>query len=353
MADFVAKLPKTELHVHLEGSVEPETLHELDPETPVEEFRALYSYPDFDGFLKAFGAVSKRLRGPEDYALITRRLLERLEAQNVQYAEIIIAGGVVLWKGHDFGPIFEAVRDAARESAIEVRWIVDAVRQFGVEHVMRVAELAAERVGDGVVAFGIGGSEERGPAEWFGEIFAFAKRAGLRLTAHAGEGTSPESVRAALRLGAERIGHGIAAAQDPELMRELRDRDIPLEICVTSNVVTGAVKRLEDHPVRRLYDAGVPITLNTDDPAMFGCTLTGEYRLAHERFGFSEAELRGIAENGFRYAFGGRIDRERVEELVASASMLEPMGAPDLRDSMDMPDRTGSHNGSVAGDRDS
>jgi aminodeoxyfutalosine deaminase len=305
MDDFLAELPKAELHLHLEGSVEPETLHELDPATGLEEFRALYRYADFDAFLKAFAAIGKRLRTPGDYALVARRLLERLEAQNVRYAEIIVAAGVVLWKGQEFGPIFDAVREAARESTVEVRWILDAVRQFGAEHVRKVAELAAERVDQGVVAFGIGGSEERGPAEWFGDAFAFAKSAGLRLTAHAGESMGPESVWAALGLGAERIGHGIAAARDPELMRHLRERDIPLEICITSNLVTGVVARVEDHPVRRLYDAGVPITLNTDDPAMFGCTLTGEYRLAAKQFGFSEDELRGIAENGFRYAFCG------------------------------------------------
>jgi len=304
MDDFLRQLPKAELHLHLEGSVEPETLHELDPGTSLEECRAFYSYPDFDAFLKAFGAVGKRLRAPEDYALVTRRLLERLAAQNVRYAEITLAAGVVLWKGEEFAPIFEAVAEAARGSPVTVRWILDAVRQFGVEPAMRVAELAAERVDRGVVAYGIGGSEERGPAAWFTEVFAFARRSGLRLTAHAGESMGPESVWAALDLGAERIGHGIAAARDPELMRYLRDRDIPLEICITSNLVTGVVKRFEDHPVRALYDAGVPIVLNSDDPAMFRCTLTGEYRLAAQAFGFSEAELRGVAANSFRYAFG-------------------------------------------------
>jgi aminodeoxyfutalosine deaminase len=302
MADFVSEMPKAELHLHLEGAVEPETLHELDPSTPVEEFRALYQFPDFDGFLKAFGEVGKRLRGPEDYALATRRLLEKLASQNVRYAEIILAAGVVLWKQQEFAPIFDAVREAAQGSPVEVRWILDAVRQFGPEQGMRVAELAAERVGQGVTAFGIGGSEERGPAIWFSEVFSFAAKAGLRLTAHAGETGGPASVWAALRLGAERIGHGIAAAEDPALSQHLRERNIPLEISITSNLVTGVVKRLEDHPIRRLYDAGVPIVLNTDDPAMFGCTLEGEYRLA-QRLGFSEAELRGIAENGFRYAF--------------------------------------------------
>jgi adenosine deaminase/aminodeoxyfutalosine deaminase len=304
MDDFLRALPKAELHLHLEGSIEPETLYELDPSTPIEEFRALYRYADFNAFLQAFGAIGKRLRTPEDYALITRRLLERLQAQNVRYAEIIVAAGVVLWKGQKFAPIYEAIRDAARGSAVEVHWILDAVRQFGPEHVRAVAELAADRVDDGVIAFGIGGSEERGPANWFRDTFAFAKSAGLRLTAHAGESMGPESIRAALALGAERIGHGIAAAQDADLMRELRERDIPLEVCITSNLVTGVVARIEDHPVRRLFDAGVPITLNTDDPAMFGCSLTNEYALAARVFGFSEAELRGIAANGFRYAFG-------------------------------------------------
>ena len=300
MDDFVAALPKAELHLHLEGSIEPETLRELDPSG---DFTCLYQYSDFDAFLRAFGVVGKLVRGPQDYALITRRLLDCLAAQNVRYAEIIIAAGVVLWKEQNFGPIFDAIREAAADSPVKVRWILDAVRQFGAEHALQVAELAVERRDQGVVALGIGGSEERGPAEWFHDAFAFAQREGLHLVAHAGESTGPESIWAALDLGAERIGHGIAAATDPELMRYLCDRDIPLEICITSNLVTGVVKRLEDHPVRRLFDAGVPLTLNTDDPAMFRCTLTGEYRLAASQFGFTESELRGIAENAFRYSF--------------------------------------------------
>ena len=291
LENYVRAAPKAELHLHLEGSVEPETLHELDPSTPLEELRTLYEYADFDAFLKAFGAVGKRLRTPADYGLITRRLLERLAAQNVRYAEIIIAAGVVLWKEQEFGPIF------------------DAVRQFGVEQARMVVEWAAERQDRGVVAFGIGGSEARGPAELFGEVFAFAKREGLRLVAHAGEGTSAASIRAALDIGAERIGHGISAVEDESLMRELRERDIPLEVCVTSNLVTGVVKRLEDHPVRRLFEAGVPIVLNTDDPAMFRCTLVGEYELAMRQFGFSEAEMSTVAQNGFRYAFDEKQSR--------------------------------------------
>src|SRR4051794_924925 len=303
MDDFLRQLPKAELHLHLEGSVEPETLYELDPSTPIEELRALYEYADFDAFLKAFGAVGKRLRTPADYGLIARRLLERLAGQNVRYAEIMIAAGVVLWKGQEIGPIFDAIVEAAQGSEVETRWIFDAVRQFGVEPAMQVAEWAAERQDRGVVAFGIGGSETRGPAEWFKEVFAFARREGLRLHAHAGEGTSPQSIWSALEIGAERIGHGISAVEDEALMLHLRERGIPLEICVTSNLVTGVVRRVEDHPVRRLFDAGVPIVLATDDPAMFRCSLVGEYELVVREFGFGEAEVRGVVENGFRYAF--------------------------------------------------
>lgn len=303
MADFPVDFAKAELHLHLEGAVEPETLHELDRATPLEELRELYRYADFDGFLRAFGAVVKRLRTPEDYALVTRRLIEKLHAQNVEYAEITLSAGVVLWKEQDFAPIYRAVQAEAARGPVKVAWILDAVRQFGPELAQQVADLAVERVGEGVVALSIGGSEERGPARWFRDVFAFARDNGLRLLAHAGEAAGPESIRAALEIGAERIGHGIAAAQDEELMALLRARQIPLEVCITSNLVTGVVKSLQEHPVRRLFDAGVPLTLNTDDPAMFACTLTGEYALAARAFGFTEAELRQVAANAFRFAF--------------------------------------------------
>jgi len=303
MDDFLRDLPKSELHLHLEGSAEPETLYELDPSTSIEEYRALYHYTDFDAFLRAFGVVGKRLRSPADYALVTRRLLERLAAQNVKYAEIIVAAGVVLWKEQQFAPIFDAVHAAAEGSPVRVRWILDAVRQFGAEQAMQVAELAVERREQGVVALGIGGSEERGPAVWFKDAYAYAKDAGLHLHAHAGESMGPESIWDALALGAERIGHGITAIRDPRLLDRLRERDIPLEICITSNLVTGVVARIEDHPVRRLFDAGVPIVLNSDDPAMFRCSLSGEFELAARQFGFTESEMRAIAANGFRYAF--------------------------------------------------
>lgn len=303
MRDFYHDLEKAELHLHLEGAIEPETLCELEAGLSVEEVRRRYRYTDFLGFIEAFKWVAGHLRRPEDYALAARRLIGRLAAQNVRYAEITVGAGVILWRGQEFAPIWDALRDAVAEAPVRVRWVLDATRQFGPEPGMQVARLAAERVGEGVVAYGIGGIEGQGPVEWFADVFAYARGAGLRLTVHAGETCGPESVWGALRLGAERIGHGIRAADDPALVEWLREHDVPLEVCISSNVATAAVPRLEDHPVRRLYDAGVPIVLGSDDPAMFHTSIAQEYELAARQFGFTEEELRGIAENGFRYAF--------------------------------------------------
>src|SRR5260370_4398657 len=183
-------LPKAELHLHLEGSIEPETLLELAPGS---EF-APYEFAGFAGFIESFKRVTGYLRSPADYGLITRRLLRSLERQNVRYAEITLSAGVVLWRKQDFAAIYDSVREAAAESSVTVFWILDAIRHFGTAPAMEVARLAAERVKDGVVAFGIGGDETRGPAEWFRDVFAFARQQGLRLTPHAGETCRPESI---------------------------------------------------------------------------------------------------------------------------------------------------------------
>jgi len=297
------ELPKAELHLHLEGSVTPDLMRELAPALSAEETTARFGFRTFAGFLECYKWVVEHLRRPEDYALVARRLLASLARQNVRYAEITLSAGVILWKKQEFAPIYDAVEREAAASSVSVRWNLDAIRHFGREHAMQVAELAAERIGNGVVSFGIGGDEVRGPAEWFREVYKFAKASGLHVTAHAGEAAGPESVWGALRLGAERIGHGIRAVDDPALVRHLRDHNIPLEICISSNVATGAVESLRAHPVRRLYDAGVPIVLNTDDPGLFNTTLEREYDLAEREFGFSEAELAQMVENGFRYAF--------------------------------------------------
>lgn len=297
-------LNKAELHVHLEGSVTPETLCEIEPALSLDEIRMHYEYEDFLGFLQSYKWVNLHLKTPADFGLITRRLLEDLARQGVRYAEINISAGVLLWRGLELAPVFEAITEAAQGGPLPVRFLFDAVRQFGLEHVWSVARAAVELKGQGVVGFGVGGDEAGGPAELFREVFQYARANGLRLAPHAGETVGPASVWAALECGAERIGHGIRSIEDPVLVRHLRDRQIPLEVSISSNVCTGAVGSLREHPVRRLYDAGVPVVLNTDDPPMFHTTLVREYEIARDEFGFGEADLRALAENGFRFAFG-------------------------------------------------
>jgi adenosine deaminase/aminodeoxyfutalosine deaminase len=297
----------TELHLHLEGTVDRETLMMLDPCVSRETVDAAWGFNSFAGFIECFKFVAQRIRGPRDYALIVQRMMENLARQGVEYAEVTLGAGVVLWRGFHFTTVWRAIRDAQKEAGkqwpVKIAWNLDAIRQFGPDHVMAVARVAADCVGDGAVSFGIGGDEVAGPALQFRDAYRYAKDAGLRLTAHAGETDGAESVKAALEIGAERIGHGIRAVEDPDLLRRLREEQIPLEVCITSNLRTGAVSSLNAHPVRRLFDAGIPITLNTDDPGLFDCDLAGEFRLAREVFGFSEAELETVRANAKRYRF--------------------------------------------------
>jgi aminodeoxyfutalosine deaminase len=297
------ELELRELHLHLEGGIQPETLREIDPALTLEEIARETSSTDFAGFIKSYVWVNRKLRSPRDYAIAAKRLFQHLESQGVSYAEVTLSAGVVLWKQQDLGAVFDAVSREAERSCVDVRWILDATRQWGADAARPVFDFAAEHIQDGVVAIGLGGFEAEGPAHWFRDLYAHARDRGLRLTCHAGETTGPESIWDALDIGAERIGHGIRAIEDPHLVEHLRDRRIPLEVCITSNVRTGAVGSLKEHPVRKLFDAGVPVTLNTDDPALFECTLKSEYALAAAAFEFTWEELDKIAGNARTFAF--------------------------------------------------
>lgn len=309
---FLHSLLKAELHLHLEGAIEPATLLELrhrhgEETATLAEVEPLYQFTDFAGFLLAFKDITAHLLTPDDYELITYRLMERLKSQNVLHAEVTVSAGVCLWRKQDFAAIFEGLergrQRGERDFGISLLWIFDAIRQFGAEKAQRVLDLAIQFRDRNVVAFGIGGDEIKGPPELFAAVFARAADHGLHLTAHAGETAGPESIWGALNLKAERIGHGLTAEQDPELMDELARRQIPIEICVTSNLRTACCSQLAVHPVRRYFDQGLMLTLNTDDPAMFRTSIVEEYQLVQEHFSFSNDHLRELARNSFEASF--------------------------------------------------
>src|SRR5579859_6073240 len=324
---FIHALPKAELHLHLEGSVDPVTLAELSRRnnTPMptannrydvagsgdvlseEDVQRLYSYRDFQGFIQAFKSVTERLRSPEDYEMVTYRLMQKLKQQGVVHAEVYVSVGVVRWRGQEFEPLFEGMERGRergqRDFGVSLLWIFDAVRHFGPEAAAEVFNLAARLRERNVVGIGIGGDEARGPAEGFRDLYKKAADNGLRLTAHAGETTGPESVWGALNIGAERIGHGLSAASDPELMEVMAQKQVPVEMCITSNLRTGVCKELQDHPVKKFFDEGLMVTLSTDDPAMFQTSLNKEFEIAQQEFSFTEEHLRELARNSIEASF--------------------------------------------------
>lgn len=321
-SSFIRQLPKAELHLHLEGAVEPATLLELrrqhGEQATLAETESLYRYTDFGSFLMAFKEVSAHLRGPDDYELVTYRLMQQLKDENVLHAEVYVAVGVCLYRKQDFAAIFEGLERGrargARDFGVSLLWIFDATRHFGVEEAQKVFELAARYKNRHVVGVGLGGDEVKAPPELFRSVYAYAQDHGLHLTAHAGETGPPESIWGALNLHAERIGHGLTAAQDPDLVEELAYRQIPVEICITSNLRTGVCKSSADHPVKNYFDQGLMITLNTDDPALFGTSLAREYQFAQATFGFTEEHLRELARNSFEASF---LSAEKKLELLS------------------------------------
>ena len=315
---FVRRLPKAELHLHLEGTVTPATLvelsrrHDAAPIT-LPEAEAPYHFTDFTGFLLAFKAVSERLITPEDYELAAWRMAQHLAEQGVVHAEVYISVGVIYhWRNPDpdcFDPILAGLECARLRSENELGltlfWILDAVRHFPLDEAEKVFRKAAQlRVSHpSVIGIGLGGDERRCGSEPYREMYVRAREAGLRLTNHAGETTGPEAIWEALSIGSERLGHALSAIQDEKLVRELKARNTCLELNPTSNVRTGVCSSFAAHPLRRYFDAGLLLTINSDDPAFFGSDLANEYLLAHSEQQFSRAELRELAANSIRASF--------------------------------------------------
>jgi aminodeoxyfutalosine deaminase len=318
LPDRIASLPKAELHLHLEGSIQPATVCALTSRHGVamteEEVRQRYAYANFPEFIEAFKWVTSFLSEPQDYALIARDLAEHLLTQNVAYTEVTLSIGVMLLRKQRPEPNFEAILRATESfesRGLRFRWVFDAARQFGAAAAMQVVESARRCDSKAIVAFGIGGDELSVPTVAFRPVFERAAQLGLHRLMHAGEVGGPDKIREAIELlGAERIGHGIAAINDPALMDLLVHRNIPLEICPASNLRTGALARqlqreelrIEDHPLPQLLRHGIPVVLSTDDPAMFHTTLREEYENA-ARMGLREEELTKLVDMGFAYAF--------------------------------------------------
>jgi aminodeoxyfutalosine deaminase len=332
---IVDALPKAELHLHLEGSIRPETAVELaarhGTKLTKEEVAARYRYTGFAGFIDTFKWVTSFLRDPQDYALITRRLLEELVRQNVVYAEIIVSAGVMLRRMQNIDANFAAIREISQVvsfNRLRTAWIFDAVRQFDADAAKEVARCAAKLHSSGVVAFGMGGDELSLPTANFRAAFDLARDAGLHIVCHAGEIGGPAYVREAIEiLGAERIGHGIAVMNDPALAEFLAMRRIVLEICPTSNVSTGALARqlgksqasLADHPLPKFIERGIPVTLSTDDPGLFHTDLLTEYSHAVS-LGLSNKQLLQLAQQSFDAAFLSPLEKRQLHEQFQSAA---------------------------------
>lgn len=304
---FIDRMPKAELHVHLEGSIDLSTVKKL-AEVCGETVDEMYHYNNFRGFLSTYKKVCQLLRRLEDFELITYEMLTRLAEQNVRYAEVFISPSIHWRGGLPMDKVLENVyngRDRAFVNfGIETKFIFDAVRQWGVKDVDYMVDLAIENMGEGVVGIGIGGDEIAAPPELFAQAYERAKRRGLGLTAHAGEVAGATSVWNAIKfLKVDRIGHGIKSEEDTNLLRYLAEKQVPLDLCPTSNLRTGAIQSIEEHPIRKFFDAGLFITLNSDDPAIFSTTLTEEYLLLADRFGFTTSEIKTLVLNSLHASF--------------------------------------------------
>jgi adenosine deaminase len=318
------RVPKVELHLHLEGAIPHEALWELlckyggDTEVPDQEaLRRRFEYRDFGQFIETWVWKNQFLREYEDFTCVSAAMARRLADQNIHYAEVFYSPADFQARGLETQSLTLAIRRGlSQASGTRVALIADLVRDSGPASVFRTLSEISEVRDLGIIGIGIGGSEHKFPPEPFEAVFAEARRRGFGTTAHAGEAAGAKSIWGAIRkLRVDRIGHATRAEEDESLIEFLVEHQVPLEMCPISNLRTGVVRAYEDHPVRRFFDRGLIVTINTDDPAMFGNTLAEEYRLLAERFGFSRKEIRRLILNGIRAAW---LSSEKREELTAT-----------------------------------
>ncbi|MFY1620699.1 adenosine deaminase [Micromonospora sp. WMMD736] len=334
LTTFIAGLPKVELHVHHVGSASPRIVAELaarhEGNTPVpadpDALAGYFEFRDFAHFVEVYLSVVDLIRDPDDVWLLTHEVARELARQQVRYAELTITPYSHVRRGIPAPAFCEAIEDARKRAAadfgLDLRWCFDIPGEAGLPAAEETLRIALDERPDSLISFGLGGPEIGVPRPQFRPYFDQARAAGLRSVPHAGETTGPQTIWDALHeLGAERIGHGISAAQDPELLTYLAERQIGMEICPTSNVRTRAVASLDEHPLPRLVEAGLLVTINSDDPPMFGTTLNDEYAVAARLLGAGPGELAELARNAVIASFLDPAGQQRIiEEIDAYAA---------------------------------
>jgi aminodeoxyfutalosine deaminase len=326
---FIAGLPKVELHVHHVGSASPRIVAELaarhEGRSPVPADPAAladyFAFRDFAHFIEVYLSVVDLIRDQEDVWILTHEVARELARQHVRYAELTVTPYSHVHRGIPAPAFCEAIEDARKRAeadfGIELRWCFDIPGEAGLPAAEETLRISLEERPDGLISFGLGGPEIGVPRPQFKPYFDRARAAGLRSVPHAGETTGPQTVWDALRdLGAERIGHGISAAQDPELLAHLAEHRIGMEVCPTSNVRTRAVATIEEHPLRRLVDAGLLVTINSDDPPMFGTTLNDEYAVAARLLDVGPEGLAALARNAVTASFLDPAGKQRISAEI-------------------------------------
>jgi aminodeoxyfutalosine deaminase len=331
LTDFIAGLPKAELHVHHVGSASPRIVAELAARHPgvvpadPDELRSFFEFRDFAHFVEVYLSVVDLIRTPEDVRTLTYEVARDMAAQQLRYAELTCTPYTSVIRGIPIEAYTEAIEDARvaaeRDFGLVLRWIYDIPGESGLPAADATLGYALGHAPDALVGFGLGGPEIGVPRPQFEPHFDAARAAGLHSVPHAGETTGAQTVWDAVRLlGAERIGHGVSAVGDPELLAHLARHGIPLEVCPTSNVATRAVASLDAHPLRTFVEAGVLVTINSDDPPMFGTDLNAEYAVAAELLDLDEAGVARLAQSAVVASFApDDVKRALIAEIEAYA----------------------------------
>lgn len=310
---FIQEIPKTEIHLHLEACLSKESLRMLLKKNNIqissEDFDSKFVFKDLNGFIQLFFFIQSSVKSEQDFSILIDSLGLYMKRDNIVYAEVYLAPTKFLQVGLNFEKMLQTIVQEIRllkeRDSIEIRLLIDVSRTFGVDNAMNNLNRVLKLDYPEVIGIGLGGAELLGPAKEYEKVFTLARESGLRVVAHAGEDDGPWSIWDAINyLNVERIGHGTSAIQDPDLMKVISERKIPLEVCVTSNVFTGKyVKSEEHHPVRQFYDNKMVVTINTDDPEIFDVTLSDEYFKLHNSLNFSIDEIIDLVRTGVYSTF--------------------------------------------------